>query len=54
MGQVATVNYKDISTGDPLPGGHTFDPGPQGRISNEQAPDLASETFLFWNPPGAL
>ncbi len=53
----ATIDYKDISTGLPIPGAPTtkLHPGPHGESANQQAPPtLASgtETFLFWNPPG--
>lgn len=53
----ATIDYRDISTGLPIPGAPTtkLHPGPHGESANQQAPPtLASgtEIFLFWNPPG--
>ncbi len=53
----ATIDYKDISTGLPIPGAPTtkLHPGQPGESANQQAPPtLASgtEIFLFWNPPG--
>ena len=53
----AKIDYRDISTGLPIPGAPTtkLHPGPHGESANQQAPPtLASgtEIFLFWNPPG--
>jgi hypothetical protein len=53
----ARIDYRDISTGLPIPGAPTtkLHPGPHGESVNQQAPPtLASgtEIFLFWNPPG--